>query len=78
MLASMAVNGVSTLGRMFGLPVPKIPKEALDACGDGIAALQQGSSVEEYAVVEEKLAANAEVPTGKVKGHLQRELKRFL
>lgn len=78
MRAGMVVNGAASLGRMFGFPVPKIPSEVFEACGTGIQALQQGSSVEEYTVVEEKLAANDGEPTEKAKGYLQRQLCKFL
>ena len=73
-----AVNGLGGLGRMLGYPIPKIPSEVIDGCGSTVDFLRQGSSVEDYALVEEKLAAKDGQPTEKVKGHLQREFKKFV
>ena len=50
----------------------------IDGCGDTIDFLQQGSSVEDYAIVEEKLAKKDGQPSEKATGYLQREFKNFM
>ena len=78
MMSGRVWNGLNGIGRSLGYPTPQIPPEALKACGGAIKVLQQGSSVEEYAQVEAKLAADDQVPSEKVKGYLQREFANFL
>ena len=63
---------------MFGYPVPTVPPEVLKGCRDTIGFLSQGSSVDDYAMVEEKLAAKDGQPTEKASGYLQREFKVFV
>ncbi len=78
MHAAQVMNGLGGFGRMLGYPIPNIPSEVIDGCGSTIDFLRQGSSVEDYALVEEKLAKKDGQPTEKVKGYLQREFKKFV
>lgn len=69
------INGVSTIGRLFGYPLPN-----LQVNDTSLDFLEDETSVSEFRELENKLLGeyNNEDDNTKIEGYSQREFKRFL
>jgi hypothetical protein len=76
MRAMSIYNGSAGICRMFGVPMPKIPKGVQDDMRDSVHILKQKSSVETFKAVHQKVEDD-DGNRKSVRGECLRELEKF-
>ena len=76
MRAMSIYNGSAGICRMFGLPMPKLPKEVQDDLRDSVHILKQKSSVQTFKAVHQKVE-DSDGEKESVRGACLRELRCF-
>merc|ERR1719469_1584127 len=77
MRAMSIYNGAAGVARMFGFPVPKVPKEWSKGAQESVNILKKKSSVEDYDAVQEVVDSNCK-KSDSLRGASLRKFKDFM